>query len=58
MITHLVKKTNYYICDNCRMKQQKPEPYCWFCGYPFANYEETLIELYHKEFEDETTRQA
>lgn len=52
MITDLVKKPNYYICGNCRMKQQEIEHTCWFCGCIFSNYEKVLIEMYEEQLED------
>lgn len=46
MITHLVKKNDYYICHNCRMKQQELKETCWFCGYIFSNFEVIVLENY------------
>lgn len=49
MIAQLVKKPNYYICSNCRMKQLLLEPACWFCNFQFSNYEEELIKQFKEE---------
>lgn len=46
MITHLVKKPDYYICGNCHMRQDEIKHTCWFCGYFFSNYEVILVENY------------
>ena len=49
MIAQLVKRPNYYICNNCRMKQLSLQEVCWFCGLPFSNYEEELIKQFGEE---------
>lgn len=49
MITYLVKKPNYYICGNCRMKQQELHENCWFCGCIFSNYENVILENYKEQ---------
>lgn len=47
MIAKLIKKNDYYYCSECRMKQPKElEPYCFFCGANFSNYEEELIKIF------------
>ena len=53
MIAQLVKKSNYYICSNCRMKQHNVEEVCWFCGLSFSNYEEEIIKIFEGECKDE-----
>lgn len=53
MIAHLINKKNYFICSNCRMKQQEIEETCWFCGFMFSNYEEELIKYFREEQENE-----
>lgn len=49
MFTHLVKKSNYYICGNCRMKQQELHETCWFCGCLFSNYENIILKNYKEQ---------
>lgn len=44
MFAHLVKKPDYYICSNCRMKQTEIKETCWFCGYFFSNWEVIQLE--------------
>lgn len=44
MVTQLVKRPSYYICGNCRMKQEELHENCWFCGYFFSNYEIIKLE--------------
>lgn len=51
MIAKLIHKNDYYYCSECRMKQ-KLEPYCYFCGANFSNYEEELIEAFKDSEED------
>lgn len=46
MFTYLIKKSQGFICGNCRMAQKRIENTCWFCGYIFSNYEEILIKNY------------
>ena len=46
MIAKLIHKNDYYYCSECRMKQPTIiEPYCFFCGATFSNYEEELIKF-------------
>ena len=48
MVSTLKEKPNGgFYCSECRMKQGKIlEPYCFFCGLTFSNYEEeTFISL-------------
>lgn len=50
MIAKLIHKNDYYYCSECRMKQDRIiEPYCFFCGAIFSNYEEELIKIFDKE---------
>jgi hypothetical protein len=50
MITKLVKRGNDYYCNNCFMKQSKIiDPYCYFCGETFSNYEEEIIKIFNEE---------
>lgn len=49
MFAHLVKKSNNYICSNCRMKQEELKETCWFCGYFFSNWEVIKIENFNVE---------
>lgn len=52
MIAKLIHKNDYYYCSECRMKQGRIiEPYCFFCGSTFSNYEEELIKAFSKEEE-------
>lgn len=49
MIAKLIKKNDCYYCSECRMKQPKElEPYCFFCGANFSNYEEELIKNFEQ----------
>lgn len=52
MIAKLIHKNDYYYCSECRMKQKKIiEPYCFFCGSTFSNYEEELVKAFNEEKE-------
>ena len=52
MIAKLIHKNDYYYCSECRMKQGRIiEPYCFFCGSTFSNYEEELIKAFSEEEE-------
>lgn len=42
MIAELINKNNSYYCSECRMKQEL-QPYCYFCGANFSNYEKMLF---------------
>jgi len=54
MIAKLIYKDDCYYCSECRMKQSKIlEPYCFFCGSTFSNYEEELIKVFSKEEEEQ-----
>ena len=47
MIAKLIKNSDdCYYCSECRMKQTELEPYCFFCGANFSNYEEELIKIF------------
>ena len=49
MIAKLIKNNDdCYYCSECRMKQVKIfEPYCFFCGANFSNYEEELMKAFN-----------
>ena len=42
MIARLVEKNDNFYCSYCMMQQKDIESVCWFCGYPFSNWEEVL----------------
>ena len=46
MIGYLMKKGNYYVCSNCRMRQKVIKPYCPFCEYEMSNYETVILQGY------------
>ena len=49
MVAKLKEKNSVYYCSNCRMRQYKLEPTCFFCEALFSNYEEVMIEIFKKE---------
>jgi len=41
-----MKKGNYYVCSNCRMRQKVIKPYCPFCEYELSNFETVILQGY------------
>ena len=53
MVSKLLKRSNTYICSNCRMRAWNITPHCKFCGNAFSNWEEVQIDLYNEKFAEE-----
>ena len=51
-IAQLLKKTNYYICSECRMKQHELAAECEFCGAEFNNYDEIITKIFMEKEND------
>lgn len=50
MVAKLIKKNNSYCCSECYMRQ-KIQPYCYFCGASFSNYEQLIFSQFVTETE-------
>lgn len=48
MFAHLIKKSDKYICSNCKMQQKEIKETCSFCNYFFSNYEVIKLEKIQK----------
>ena len=53
MISKLIKKNNYYVCDNCMLRQPELRANCTFCGSLFSNWEEIAYREVMMDVEEE-----